>query len=131
MTQNARLARWVPTTVNVIADSIVTATTPRPEDGAIDTLFQPAGGGAGSTVEWASNAETTTGTEGLKAISHNTLRDEMVREFAIPEAAFTGPVAISSNTGVPANDGNRLLKTNASGFINQNVMPTVIDAGTF
>jgi len=129
MTQNARVALWVPTVINNPGDGVQTTDFPRP-DGAISTDWAAAAGG-GADVPWADASETAAGTETLKAISPNTLRDELVREFSIPESSFlAATVTITTGTGVPA-DGNRLVKTNSMGFISGTVLPTIIDGGTY
>jgi hypothetical protein len=147
MTQNARVARWVPTTVNAISDTVLTTETPRPQDNAIPTIFAAQSAGGGATIDWATDADMAAGTDGLKVVSPNTLRDEQMRQLGIPEANFADPIAIVTPSGNAALDANRMVKTAGNGLISTLILPpipvsllppipaallpSIIDAGTF
>ncbi|MEY9184715.1 hypothetical protein ABIG06_006263 [Bradyrhizobium sp. USDA 326] len=129
MSQNARVARWVPTIVpDSVGEGIVTTSPPGPND-VLATKFEIPGSGGG--VSWADDADMEAGTETLKAVSPSTYRIELTRLFAIPDASFADPVAIAVRSGTPANDSNRLVKTDSNGLLDSGFMPPIIDGGTF
>lgn len=129
MSQNARVARWVPTVVpGSVGDGVITTAAPGPNN-VIPTKFAIAGGAGG--VAWASDAEMQAGIETLKAVAPVTYRDELVRLFNIPGASFASPVAIAVRSGSPVNDQNRLVKTDSLGLLDAGFMPAIIDGGTF
>ncbi|WLB24941.1 hypothetical protein QIH85_23970 [Bradyrhizobium japonicum] len=129
MSQNARVARWVPTVdPDSVGENVVTQAASGPNN-VIPTKFAIAGGAGG--VAWATDAEMQTGTETLKAVAPATYRDELVRLLNIPNASFNNPVAIAVRTGTPANDSNRLVKTDSLGLLDAGFMPAIIDGGTF
>jgi hypothetical protein len=129
MSQNARVARWVPSLVpSSVGQGVVTTAGPLPS-GVLPTKFAAAGGGGGST-DYASDADLVVGTEPLKAVSPATLRTELAREFGIATALFANPIAIAVRSGTAADIG-MLIKTDATGRIDTGFLPTVIDGGTF
>lgn len=129
MSQNARVARWVPTVdPDSVGESVVTNSSPNPNN-VIQTKF--ALGGSGGGVAFADDTEMEAGTEPLKAVAPLTYRDELVRLLAIPGTDFVDAIAIAVRSGAPANDGNRLVKTDSLGLLDAGFMPAIIDGGTF
>jgi len=128
MSQNLRVALWVPMTDPAAIGNAVKTTAVPTANKRIASIFGDAGGsGGGAATDFADAAEVTAGVVQNEAISPFTLRNELSREFGIATAAFSAPIAISTTTGVA--DANRLIKTNAGGVIG----PTFIamDGGTF
>jgi len=127
MTQNARVALWVPPEDNAAGDAIVSEAVPGVGK-VINTRFGPSAATGG--VAFASDAEMKTGTEALKATSPATTRTELVRLTAIPAVAMTaGAIAVAA--GGAAAQANMLVKTNSSGMLDPSFVPSVFDGGTF
>jgi hypothetical protein len=125
MSQNARVARWVPTAdPDSVGENVITNSVPNANN-VIQTKF--ALGGSGGGVAFASDAEMETGTEALKAVAPITYRDELVRLFEIPSADFANAIAIAAFSGAPG----QLVKTDAAGRLDGGFMPAIIDGGTF
>ncbi|UQD96085.1 hypothetical protein [Bradyrhizobium japonicum] len=129
MSQNARVARWVPTVVpDSVGEGVITTAPPTAND-VLATKFALGGGSGG--VAFADDAEMEAGAETLKAVSPATYRTELVRLFAIPNPVFADAVAIAARSGDPVQDSNRLVKTDSLGRLDEDFMPAVIDGGTF
>jgi hypothetical protein len=125
MSQNLRVALWVP---NVDPASIGNAirTTDVPSANKVIPSEFAAGGGGGGVV-FADQGEVSAGLIPDEAIAPRTLRQENVRLFDIPEPAFLGPIVIITSTGAPS--ANKLVKSNASGLIDDTLLE--LDGGTF
>jgi len=129
MSQNARVARWVPTVdPDSVGEGIISNSVPNPNN-VILTKFALGGGGGGG-VAFADDIEMKVGDETLKAVSPATYRDELVRLFTIPDADFANPVAIAVRAGSIA-DNNRLIKTDGTGRLDAGFLPPIIDGGEF
>ncbi|MHC2536969.1 hypothetical protein [Bradyrhizobium diazoefficiens] len=128
MSQNARVARWVPTAdPDSVGEGVITDASPNPNN-VIRTKFALGGGGG---VAFADEAEMQAGIETLKAVSPATYRTELVRLLAIPDPAFDDAVAIAVRSGNPSLDQNRLVKTDSLGQLDAGFIPAIIDGGTF
>ena len=128
MSQNLRVALWVPMVDPAAIGNAVTTTAAPTVNKRIASQFAAAGsGGSGGGADFATDAEVAGGVVENETISPGTLRRELSREFAIPAGAFAGAIALDTSLGVPG--ANRLVKTNASGVID----PTFVamDGGTF
>ncbi|MEY9428148.1 hypothetical protein ABH975_003463 [Bradyrhizobium ottawaense] len=129
MSQNARVARWVPTAdPDSVGEGIISDAVPNPNN-VIRTKFALGGGSGG--VAFADDAEMQAGDETLKAVSPATYRTELVRLLAIPDPAFDDAVAIATRSGNPSLDQNRLVKTDSLGQLDAGFIPAIIDGGTF
>jgi hypothetical protein len=125
MSQNARVARWVPTAdPDSVGENVITNSVPNANN-VIQTKF--ALGGSGGGVAFASDAEMETGTEALKAVAPITYRDELVRLLEIPSTDFANAIAAAAFSGAPG----QLVKTDAFGRLDAGFMPAIIDGGTF
>jgi hypothetical protein len=127
MSQNLRVALWVPNVdPAAIGNAVLTAAVPTANK-RIPSVFAAGGGGGGGTVDFATDAEVAAGVIQNEAINPQTLRTEMSREFGILAADFSSAIAISASTGVAS--ANRLVKTNLGGVLDPTLV--MLDGGTF
>jgi len=129
MSQNLRVATWVPVVdPDAIGNAIHTSAMPTANKRIPSEFAIISGGGGSGGVSFASSAEVIAGVVGDEAISPSTLRNEMMREFAIPAATFTAG-AIAVNVSVGGGSGNKLIKTDFNGVIDHSLL--LLDGGTF
>jgi len=125
MSQNLRLALWVPNVDPLSIGNAIRTTAFPTANKVIPSEFSSAGGSG--TGSFADQGEVTAGTVDNEAISPLTLRTDNSRMLDIPAPAFVGVVAIVTSEG--ASSANKLIKTNPSGVIDDTLLS--MDGGTF
>jgi hypothetical protein len=125
MSQNLRLALWVPNVDPASIGNAIRTTDAPTVNKRIPSEF--AAGGGGSGVVFADQGEVTAGLVPNEAISPLTLRNDNARMLDIPTIAFLGVVTIITSTG--AASANKLVKSNANGLIDDTLLE--MDGGTF
>lgn len=125
MSQNLRVALWVPNVDPAAIGNAIRTTAPPTANKRIPSEFAEAAGGSGS--EFATQDEVTFGVVPDEAISPLTLRNDNARIFDIPAGAFLTPIVVVTFAG--AAGVNKVVKTAASGMIDESIVP--LDGGTF